>query len=60
MNPSEGGRTESGKINRWQQGIQKLGETPRMGRQELEQTARELIAEGKGILAADEVASNRT
>ena len=31
-----------------------------MGRQELEQTARELIAEGKGILAADEVASNRT
>ncbi len=31
-----------------------------MGRQELEQTARELIAEGKGILAADETVSTIT
>ena len=31
-----------------------------MGRQELEQTARELIAEGKGILAADETVPTLT
>jgi fructose-bisphosphate aldolase class I len=31
-----------------------------MGRQELEQTARELVAEGKGILAADETVPTLT
>jgi len=31
-----------------------------MAQHELDQTARSLIADGKGILAEDEVASNRT
>jgi fructose-bisphosphate aldolase class I len=43
-----------------EQRIQELGGEIKMGRQEAEQTAIELMAQGKGILAVDETASTLT